>query len=307
MRIRPIALCFGLAVTPGFAVTAHAATYTFTLLQDAGGVQDNKVLAINSLGESVGWSAISSGYEAVLWSATGTPTVLADLGGEDDSAARAINASGESAGWSDTATGDDAVLWSSSGTATPLGKGGEVPTSAVAINAKGESVGYVKTKNGLDDAVLWHPNGVGTTLGDPGGQGVAQALAINGSGQSAGFVDIASPPACPRRCCGGPRGTRRCFRTWRAARVTAKLSPSTPPASAWAGLSNRERRRRGAVVADGDPNGASAASRAALVSVAVAENNVGHEHRIFRHREGRRGNSVGAQRGHHRCLRIQAA
>jgi hypothetical protein len=80
MRIRPITLCFGLAVMPGFAVTAHA-TYTFTLLQDAGGMQDSEAVAINSMGESVGWSQTSSGFDAVLWSATGTSTVLADLGG----------------------------------------------------------------------------------------------------------------------------------------------------------------------------------------------------------------------------------
>ena len=57
MRIRPVALCFGLAVMSGFAVTAHAQTYTFTLLQNvAGGMQNSVVLAINSSGESVGWS-----------------------------------------------------------------------------------------------------------------------------------------------------------------------------------------------------------------------------------------------------------
>jgi hypothetical protein len=38
MRIRPIALCFGLASTPGFAVTAHGATYDVTVLAAPGGV-----------------------------------------------------------------------------------------------------------------------------------------------------------------------------------------------------------------------------------------------------------------------------
>jgi hypothetical protein len=64
MRIRSIALCFAMAVTPGFAVAAHAGSYTFTLLQDAGGLQDNKILALNAVGESVGWSQTSGGYDA---------------------------------------------------------------------------------------------------------------------------------------------------------------------------------------------------------------------------------------------------
>ena len=71
MSIRPIALCFGLALTPGFAVTAHA-TYTVIVLADPGGMGNNKVWDINSLGESVGWSQTSSGLDAVLWSTTGS-------------------------------------------------------------------------------------------------------------------------------------------------------------------------------------------------------------------------------------------
>ena len=193
MSIRPIALSFGLGVMSGFAVTAHAGTYTFTLLQDAGGAGNNKVFAINSLGESVGYSSTPSGFDAVLWSATGTAIVLDDAGGQGTSGAVAINASGQTVGGSRTVNGEDPVLWSSSGKATSLGKGGAFPSAALAINAKGWSVGYITTKNGLLDAFLWHPGGVGTTLKDPGGQGKAEALAINGAGQSAGYVDIAAP------------------------------------------------------------------------------------------------------------------
>ncbi len=38
MSIRPIALCFGSALTPRIAVTAHGATYDVTVLADPGGV-----------------------------------------------------------------------------------------------------------------------------------------------------------------------------------------------------------------------------------------------------------------------------
>lgn len=197
MNIRPVALCFGLAVMSGFAVTAHATYNVPIMLADVpGGDGDSVVRAINSLGESVGWSATSSGFDAVLWSANGTPTVLFDEGGQNVSKAHAINASGESVGWSETATGVyDPVLWSSSGTAattTVLGKGGAPGTGAVAINGKGESVGVVKTTKGYD-AILWHPKGGGTLLNNPGHEGVAQVFAINGTGHSAGYVDIAAP------------------------------------------------------------------------------------------------------------------
>jgi hypothetical protein len=188
MRIRSIALCFGLAVTPGFAVTAHA-QYTSIVLPDAGGASDSIVRAINSLGESVGYSSTpSGGLDAVLWSASGTTTMLMDLGRQGRSAALAINNSGESVGGSLTATGEDPVLWSPSGAPTLLGGGSSgKPSAALAINGKGESVGYEKTTNGYD-AILWHPLGGGTLLGDPGKMHFAQALAINGTGHSAGFA-----------------------------------------------------------------------------------------------------------------------
>ena len=167
MRIRAIALCFGLAVMSGFAVRAHADAYTPILLPDPGGMQDSEVLAINSSGESVGWSQTSAGIDAVLWSMTGGFKVLTDLGGEGVSAALAINASGQSVGWSVTATGEDPVLWSPKGKPKMLGKGGEYGTAAVAINGDGESVGYQKTTNGYD-AILWHSKGAAKLLGDPG-------------------------------------------------------------------------------------------------------------------------------------------
>ena len=191
MRIRSMALCFGLAVTPGFAVTAHA-QYTSIVLPDAGGASDSIVRAINSLGESVGYSSTpSGGLDAVLWTETESgieATMLTDLGGQGRSAALAINNSGQSVGGSLTATGEDPVLWSSSGVPTLLGGGSSgKPSAALAINGKGESVGYEKTTNGYD-AILWHPLGGGTLLGDPGKMHFAQALAINGTGHSAGFA-----------------------------------------------------------------------------------------------------------------------
>ncbi len=111
MRIQLMALCFGLALTPGVAVTAHA-TYTAIVLPDLGGASNSVVEAINSVGESVGYSVTpNGGLDAVMWSADGaTGTVLLDKGGQGQSNAFAINASGESVGQTVAATGEDARI-----------------------------------------------------------------------------------------------------------------------------------------------------------------------------------------------------
>ncbi len=59
MRIRMIAFCLGLAVTPGLALTAHA-QYDVTVLQDPTGATVTVPRAINASGQSVGWSQIGS-------------------------------------------------------------------------------------------------------------------------------------------------------------------------------------------------------------------------------------------------------
>lgn len=120
MRIRPIALCLGLSLTPGLVVTAHAG-YDVTILQDPPrGAGYTNVNAINDAGQSVGSSYIGPitdpvGLDAVLWPPTGKGTVLQDAGGQGYSNAEAINDAGESVGYSFTARGTDAVLWSPSG------------------------------------------------------------------------------------------------------------------------------------------------------------------------------------------------
>ena len=66
MRIRPIALCLGVAVTPSFALTAKAdAGYNVTVLQDVGGQGFNLAQGINAFGQTVGYSSTAIGYDAV--------------------------------------------------------------------------------------------------------------------------------------------------------------------------------------------------------------------------------------------------
>jgi hypothetical protein len=92
----------GLAMTPGLGLTARAAEYDLTVLQDPGGVGQSAPTAINASGQSVGyaWTANNgAGSEAVLWSPSGKATVLQNPSGQSNNATRAINASGQSVGF----------------------------------------------------------------------------------------------------------------------------------------------------------------------------------------------------------------
>ncbi len=141
MCIRPIALCFGLVVTPGLAHPAHA-QYDVTTLQDAGGQGHSQPSAVNASGQSVGYSYTSRGEEAVLWSPSGKATVLQDFGGQGGNYACSINDAGQSVGESGYSDGAVAALWSVSGKATELHGGGLGANAAVAINDAGQSVGF---------------------------------------------------------------------------------------------------------------------------------------------------------------------
>jgi hypothetical protein len=190
MRIRPIALCLGVSVTPCFALTAHAdAGYNVTVLQDPGGQGDSGPFfnAINGFGQSVGFSATASGSDAVLWSRTGNSTVLQDVGGQSSSGANALNNSGWSIGTSGTASGLEAVLWSPTG----QGKALQVPaglnnSQGAAINNGGRSVGTATTSNGGEAALLWSPTGKATMLQNAGGFLDSSVSNINDAGQSVG-------------------------------------------------------------------------------------------------------------------------
>jgi hypothetical protein len=176
MRLHPIALCLGLSATSSLAFTAHA-QYKLTVLQNAGGAGLSEPLAINAVGESVGYSwtggqgADGPYADAVLWSSSGTATVLQDAGGHGKDQANAINASGESVGYSVTATGVDAVLWSASGRATVLQAPGDYGPYGIdianAVNAFGQIAGTASVSPpASQDAVLWSDRD-GSSTGPP--------------------------------------------------------------------------------------------------------------------------------------------
>jgi hypothetical protein len=197
MRIRPLAFCLGVSVTPGFALTAHA---DVTVLQDPGGLGNSGPFfgAINDAGQSVGQSFTFGqfGSDAVRWSPTGQATVLQAVGSQGAGFANFINNSGWIAGGSDfvDATGlhFDAVLWSPSGKATVLqDAGGQGFSFSEALNNAGQVAGFSNTASG-QDAVLWSRSGQATVLQDVGGKGDSLALALNNSGRSVGFSDTAT-------------------------------------------------------------------------------------------------------------------
>jgi hypothetical protein len=99
MRVRPIALCVGLAVTPGLPLAAYAQYNVFVLQGEGGSV--SQPYAINASGESVGYSLTASGEEAVLWSSLGIATNLGAVLGSDwsDTQAVGINAVGDIVGY----------------------------------------------------------------------------------------------------------------------------------------------------------------------------------------------------------------
>ena len=198
MRIRPLALLWlGLAVTPGFALTAHA-QYSVIVLRDEGGPV-SQPYAINASGESVGYSQTKSGGDdAVLWSSSGSATVLPDAGGQGFSVANAINASGQIVGTSETVStiGEHPVLWSPSPsppseTAMILPDPGHQHFSdPLAINDFEKHRIFLNQERRGRGAVGAERDGDG--LKDPGGEGFEYASAINLSGQSVGYAETAS-------------------------------------------------------------------------------------------------------------------
>jgi len=154
-------------------------------LNDAGGQGYDLVSAINSKGDSVGYSWIpnssSAGHslEAVYWNASGASTVLTTLlnAGDGDSEAAGINDAGLICGVSN----DKAVIWSNTGAI--LWSSPDQDSAAYAINKNGATVG----QDGTNQA-YWSPTGTETLLDNPilGSQNENEVIALNAFGESIG-------------------------------------------------------------------------------------------------------------------------
>ncbi len=166
-----------------------------------------------------GWIVGEQGYNyptdneaALLWSPSGIVTVLQDVGGFYGDSVVAINNAGQSIGYSED-LGDgatEAVKWSKSGVGTVLGGTGLGLINGVdltAINASGQVSGYVVPAGvpiSEREAVLWSSTGAETVLQDKGGENTAQALDLNNSGYSVGFV---ATPTGNEATLWSPKGT----------------------------------------------------------------------------------------------------
>jgi probable HAF family extracellular repeat protein len=172
---------------------ASGPAYVFTDLGTAGGT-GSEALAINSSGQVVGGSNVTSGnLHAALFS-SGQVTDLGVLAGGNQSEATAINSSGQIVGWSNNGSVDGsgnpilhAILWSG-GNMTDLGLlQGDTDAQALGINDSGNIVGESYNGN-LDNQAFLFTAGTGmTNLGPLASVNMASAVAINDSGQVAGW------------------------------------------------------------------------------------------------------------------------
>jgi len=131
-----------------------------------GGDPDGAALAINDIGQAVGFSGscINEFHHAVLWQ-NGRATDLGNFGGTMSNIAFDINNQGQAVGLSGL-PGDTTVhafLWQN-GAMTDLGTlPGDVASEGNAINSKGQVAGDSADMDGTDRAFLWQ-NGMMTDL-----------------------------------------------------------------------------------------------------------------------------------------------
>ena len=161
----------------------HAALWDGGRLMDLGtlGGEGSEALAINDVGQVVGWSQTASGEpHPFLWE-NGKMRDLGTLPGHARSEATAINAKGQIVGGG----GRAALLWQG-GIMQDLGPlpGGTTSAIARGINDRGQILGIL-TISGQNRCFLWE-SGETQTFGLPG-EG-CQPEGINNNGQVVGWV-----------------------------------------------------------------------------------------------------------------------
>ncbi len=193
-------------VTTTSPISKHAFLYTNGVMTDLGvlgtytsvqgTVSVSEADGINSTGQIVGFSYNSSGAIHAFLYDQGQMNDLGVLAIAQQSKADFINDSGQIVGWSVPAGPQHAFLYDGANM-NDLGTLGGTASFAYGINNSGQIVGDSWTNtSALSDIAFIYSNGVMTALGSLGNLPAIQALAINDSGQIAGYaggVDTGGP------------------------------------------------------------------------------------------------------------------
>ena len=193
-RTRPVwRLAATLAVGLGgalLAAPALATSYSITNLGVLpGGYTASYGAALSANGQVTGFSSGTTDH-AFRWTSGGGMQDLGTLGGNasDSSYGTGINSAGQVAGWSAYTSGyDRAFLWTPGSGMQVLPTLGGVRGEANGINDSGQVVGFAQNASSRDRPFLWTATGGIQDLGVLSGDNAGQALAINASGQVAGY------------------------------------------------------------------------------------------------------------------------
>jgi probable HAF family extracellular repeat protein len=170
------------------AVTPAATAYAIKNLGTLGG-NNSEANAINSVGQTVGWSQTKSGQSHAFIYQAGVMKDLGALAG-GVSQANDINDAGVIVGYSTVLSGAErAVRWQN-GMKQNLGTLGGRNSQATGINEDGVIVGWSQTKSGDTHAFVYQ-NGVMKDIGTLGGK-ESRALGINKAGRVVGGSTTAS-------------------------------------------------------------------------------------------------------------------
>jgi probable HAF family extracellular repeat protein len=185
-------------------LAAHAFMYNGSSMQDLGTLSgDSHGLAVNSLGQAVGYSTNSSGNDHATLYVGGAVQDLGTLGGLS-SHGFGINTAGTIVGDSDVlgATPADNTTHAfvySAGTmmdiGTLAGPGGGAYSGATAINELGHVVGYSAVNAVNDHAFLYTTAGGMKDLGTIMGTSNSEAFAINSKDQIVGTSENTGSPS----------------------------------------------------------------------------------------------------------------